>query len=83
MHTSYPQYRKLVNNKSFYKIASDNVVIEIQLSGSRWQKHEIHARILPEKLLVLDLLAADGSSYVKIEEAEYFSAEQQMIASGK
>ena len=33
--TVFPQYRKLVNNKSYYKINSDRIFEEIQIVGSK------------------------------------------------
>ncbi|MFN0032745.1 MAG: hypothetical protein ACKVOR_11350 [Flavobacteriales bacterium] len=68
---AYPQYRKLSNSKSLYKIESADTLIELQLLGSRWVKHKLHARILPERLLISDLLSCSTAGYVYSDVHEF------------
>lgn len=82
MNGEFPQFRKLSNEKSYYRIDSAQELTEIQRIGDKYMVHRLIARILPEKLLIADLLASDGSNYVRIgaEEFRAFEAycEQQL-----
>lgn len=52
----FPIYRRLSNNKSFYKINSNLQFEEIQVIGSK-QKYFIHEAIqYPEKLKIMDMI---------------------------
>lgn len=70
---TFPQYRKLLNDRSYYRIDSEKKMKEIQVIGSRWMWHEMEAKILPERLLIQDLLSNEGSRWVIISEEEYDS----------
>jgi hypothetical protein len=71
MEYSYPQFRKNTSGKSYYQITSDHHMIEWQQLGSRMLRHELHASILPERLLIADLLACASGHYEKISEKEF------------
>ncbi len=60
---SFPQYRKLPNNKSFYKIIDDRNFQEIQLIGERKAFYTIEAKQYPEILKIQDLLAMNEGQY--------------------
>jgi hypothetical protein len=68
----FPQYRKLSNNKSYYEILSAQRMNEITVSGKRWTSHELEARILPERVLIQDLLDQRFAHYEQISEKEYY-----------
>jgi len=53
----YPQFRRLSNNKSFYKILSENSFEEIQLVGSSVNRMTINATKYPEMIRIQDMLA--------------------------
>lgn len=55
--TDFPQYRKLSNGKTFYKIIDDRTFEEIQLMGSRSMKYTTVANQYPEMLRIKDMLA--------------------------
>jgi hypothetical protein len=74
MSFSYPQFRKNIIEKNYYQIISANDVIEWQQLGSRWIRHELHAAILPERVLIADLLACTNAHYIAIDEAEFKQA---------
>jgi hypothetical protein len=80
MNFDFPQYRKLTNNKSYYKIDSPDEMIEIQLMGRYWSEHNIKASILPERLLISDLLTSSGEHYAVISEDEFASILQICMA---
>ena len=68
----FPQYRKLSNHKSFYKIVSKEVFEEIQLVGTVRMKTKTTATKYPEILRIKDML--DGiASFEMSTEAEYQS----------
>ena len=68
----FPQYRKLSNHKSFYKIVSKEFFEEIQLVGAVRVKTQTTATKYPEILRINDML--DGVAPFEIStEAEYNS----------
>ncbi len=56
--TDFPQYRKLSNEKVFYRIRDDRNFDEIQLIGSRATWFSMEAKQYPEILKIQDLLNA-------------------------
>jgi hypothetical protein len=71
MKHEFPQYRKLINEKSYYRIDSADSLTEVQRTGERYTMHELRVKILPERILIADLLEAESSNYMKIAEVEY------------
>jgi hypothetical protein len=68
----FPQYRRLSNGKSYYEILSESEMREISLSGRRWTEYNITAKILPERLLIGDLLEQRYAHYELITEKEFY-----------
>ena len=69
---NFPQFRKLVNEKSFYKIVDERHFYERQCIGKQVFSLEITAEKYPEIIRIQDMLAsADG--FVASTEAEYNS----------
>jgi hypothetical protein len=56
MNIEFPIYRKLANNKVFYKIISDNEFIEKKIMGSKIFESNFKATQYPEKLMIMDLI---------------------------
>ena len=54
--TIFPCYRKLRNDKSFYKISGERTFTEIQSVGNQYFKIEIIANKYPEIILIQDML---------------------------
>lgn len=71
MITSYPQYRMLSNGKSYYKIIDSSTMEEIQLMSNRYAIHNLSASILPERLLIQDILNLQDGLYTVVDESEY------------
>lgn len=69
--TSFPQYRKLVNGRAYYKIVDDRHFEEIQLIGSRKQIFAFRATQYPEILKIQDLLTCFDDIYQVIAETEW------------
>ena len=54
--TIFPCYRKLRNDKSFYKISCERNFTEIQCVGNKYFKIETNANKYPAIILILDML---------------------------
>ena len=52
----YPEYRKLSNNKSFYKIHSENSFEEFQLIGTSVMRMTVNATKYPEIIRIKDMI---------------------------
>ena len=65
---TFPCYRKLRNDKSFYKISSERTFTEIQCVGNQYFKIEIIANKYPEIILIQDLLNKRGIYDLSAEE---------------
>lgn len=66
----FPQYRKLKNELSYYRIEDENRFTEIQVVGKRKMKFEIYATQYPEKLKILDMINCEFP-YFKIDQGEF------------
>ena len=68
----FPQYRKLVNDKSFFKIVDERHFHEKQCIGKQVFSLEITAEQYPEIIRIQDMLScADG--FVLSTEVEFLS----------
>jgi hypothetical protein len=74
----FPQYRKLINNRSFYEILDERNFREIQLIGSRTVLHVVKAVQYPEILRVMDMLT-DQELYRMSDEQEFKRFESLII----
>lgn len=77
MADSFPQFRKNITGTSFYQITSEVHLVEWQRLGSRMIRHEMNASILPERLLIADLLSCNTGHYERMSELEFYSAIEQ------
>jgi hypothetical protein len=77
MTDSFPQFRKNITGTSFYQITSEIHLVEWQRLGSRLIRHEMNATILPERLLIEDLLNCNDAHYERMSELEFYSAIEQ------
>lgn len=69
---TFPIYRKLSNEKSYYKIVSAESFIELQKIGTKTRRHTIIAQQFPEKLRIQDMISLlDG--YLSSNETEFES----------
>jgi hypothetical protein len=73
MTVSFPQFRKNISGTSYYKITAANHMIEWQKMGSHMLRHELNAAILPERLLVEDILSCSQGHYEIVSEIEFHS----------
>ncbi|MEO6902789.1 MAG: hypothetical protein ABI315_06505 [Bacteroidia bacterium] len=75
----YPQYRKYLNNKSFYKIISEIKWEELVVLGNTVTKHQFIVKILPDRNYIYDLTFDYQNHWVKIEEEEYTTIHKKLI----
>ena len=76
MTTSFPQYRKYKNEKSFFKISSLTEWEEIQLVGTKKILHHFTVKIMPDRNFMNDMLFDYEVNWVKIEESEYIICQE-------
>jgi hypothetical protein len=74
MDDPFPQFRKNITGTSYYQITSEDHLVEWQRLGSRMIRHELNAAILPERLLIADLLNCSEGHYERISSSEFYSA---------
>ena len=67
---TFPIYRKLSNEKSYYKIVSAESFIELQRIGSKTKKHTLISKQYPEKLLIQDMIALH-TGYLESNASEF------------
>ena len=72
---TFPFYRKLSNEKSYYKIVSAESFIELQRIGSKTKKHTLIAKQYPEKLLIQEMISL-SNGYLESKEEEFDRIEQ-------
>jgi hypothetical protein len=70
-HFEFPQYRRLVNGKSWYFIHADDHMVEYQVLGSKLLEHEVKATIMPERWAIADVLQCANSSWEPASEMEF------------
>ncbi|MBX7050675.1 MAG: hypothetical protein K1X54_01425 [Flavobacteriales bacterium] len=68
---NFPIYRRLKNGKSYYIILAADRMKEYQKLGKNWLVHEIHAKILPERLLISDIIENLDGQYENSSAAEF------------
>ena len=56
----FPQYRKLSNDKTYYRINSSKHFDEIMIIGKKAQQYSVQAEQYPEMLRINDMLEHDG-----------------------
>jgi len=68
---NYPIYRKLLNNKSYYKIIDARNFEEIQIIGAKKKKYFHEANQYPEILFIQDLISFHHSGINESSEEEW------------
>jgi len=72
-NNDFPIYRKLANNKSFYKITSDKSFEEIQVIGSKKIFYQHEANQYPEMLRIKDMISFFEGIYLELNKEEWDS----------
>ncbi len=74
----FPQYRKYLNGKNYFKILSANHFEEIQRLGSQYLRQSHEVKILPDRNFLQDLLVNYHSFALVISQEEYEAVQQQI-----
>jgi hypothetical protein len=69
----FPQYRKYSNGQSYFKIVSETELTELKIFGSLFEIHHINAKILPERVMIADLLH-EYKSFAEMIDEQAFEA---------
>ncbi len=69
--TDFPQFRKLSNEKVFYKIINDRLFHEIQVIGTSAQLYKVEAKQYPEILKIQDMLNYSIEGFVASNHEEF------------
>ena len=69
----YPIYRKLSNNRSFYKVVDSKNFEEIQIIGTKRRHQLIEAKQYPDILYLLDLIELNHEGIIESSESEWSS----------
>lgn len=67
----YPVYRKYINNRSFFKIDSEERFIELQIVFKTYNITTHEATTLPDRNYIYDMVYNYVPYWVEIEESEY------------
>lgn len=77
--TDFPQYRKLSNDKVFYRILDDRHFDEIQIIGTKAQLRNVVAEQYPEILRIQDMLSYGILGFVASNEEEFLNIKDNCI----
>lgn len=69
-NTDFPQFRKLSNDKVFYRINSDRHFTEVQFIGTSKMIFQCEAKQYPEILKIQDMLNLEGAYEVLTDFAD-------------
>ena len=67
----FPVYRKLSNNKVFFKIINNSAFHEIQIVGKKAQLNKIVATKYPEILRIQDMISYSFEGIIESNDREY------------
>lgn len=56
----FPLYRRSSNGLNWYRIEGPDAFTEVQRVGGRHLRHHLVAQVYPERVRVMELIAADG-----------------------
>ena len=69
----YPIYRKLKNNRRFYKVIDSKLFEEIQIIGTKVKKMSFEAKQYPEILFISDIIKLNHEGIIESSESEWLS----------
>ena len=70
-NNDFPYYRKLSNNKSFYRINDDKNFEEIQIIGSSKRYYKHFAEQYPEMLRIQDMINLHEGHFLVLQKEEW------------
>ena len=79
MENQYPQFRKYINNKGFFKILSTTEWEEIQVIGSKYIFEKFTVKIMPDRNFINDMLFDYKNNWEIIDEREYEEVKNRIV----
>ena len=67
----FPQFRKLSNGKSFYRILDERHWDELQLIGEKVLRFQFEAKQYPEIIRIQDMLSLAEGHYLECRKEEF------------
>lgn len=67
----FPIYCESISGGSLYCIESDTLMTEYQRIGSKYTVHRVQVSILPERVLIADMVANEGGRWPRISAVDY------------
>lgn len=74
------RYFEMNGGRSFYAITPPDSYLEYQVIGQKYILHEIVAKILPERMLIHDILHDEMGRYREISASEFKMLEAHCLA---
>ncbi|MCB9169777.1 MAG: hypothetical protein H6597_07425 [Flavobacteriales bacterium] len=69
----FPQFRRSANGSNFYRIETMDRFVELQVIGRRVVRHDVHARVFPERQRIQDMLDGADGAFRSIPEEEFLA----------
>ena len=73
----YPQYRKYLNGKVFFKIVNAKSFEEITWIGNRCSIQQFEVKILPDRNFIYDMTFDYETNWLKISAEEYLAVKMK------
>ena len=73
----FPQFRKLENGRSLYKITSSNQFIELQQIGTNWFQYKFDVQQFPDLLRIQEMLQ-EKHPFAVVQEIEFETIYSQL-----
>ncbi len=77
---NFPVYRRLSHGSNYYRIDSPEMLTEIQVVGTSWMEHVLHARQYPERMFIRDLIELELPGMEEIPEGEFIRFREECLA---
>jgi len=70
-NVQFPVFKKYGVGKSFFKIMDESKFLELKITGKTFTIHQIEAKILPERVMINDMLKDDTGFWLVSDAAEF------------
>ncbi len=67
----YPQYRKYLNDRSWFKILDESSFEELIISGNNYNVKSFEILTFVDRNMMMDMLADNGKNWLVISKIEY------------
>jgi hypothetical protein len=67
----------MVDERHYYLIRSPLAFVELQRVGRRWVRHEVEAKVYPERVRIADMLSTSSGTYRVCTSEEWQAVESQ------